>query len=74
MTALRKTASLALGALLVALTPALAFACPVCFSANEANRLAYTTTFVFLTVLPLISVGAIVWWIRKRIRETAGVG
>ena len=55
--------------LLVWLTPALVHACPVCFSGNDANREAYTLTFLLLTVLPLAMIGGLVLWVRRRIRE-----
>ena len=50
--------------------PALASACSVCFSAkNRDNQIAYLATTGFLTFLPLLMVGALVLWIRKRSRE-----
>lgn len=54
---------------LVVLTPSFAFACPGCFSGNDANRIAYFTTFVILTVLPLAMVGGLLYYLRKRARE-----
>ncbi len=58
-------AAVAAGALL----PAVALACPVCFSGTEENRTAYFLTFVLLTVLPLLSVGAVVCFIARRYRQ-----
>lgn len=65
----RPVLAAALSLCLVALLPALAHACPVCFSANEENREAYLLTFVLLTVLPLLSIGALGWWLARRIRR-----
>jgi high-affinity Fe2+/Pb2+ permease len=51
----------------VVLLPAAAQACPVCFSGNgEANRAAFMITTAFLTALPLVMIGGVVWWFRRR--------
>jgi hypothetical protein len=56
---------IAIAALLAVLllAPGLAGACPVCFSGQDANRLAFTITAVFMTFLPLIMVGSAVYWL-----------
>jgi hypothetical protein len=64
-----RIATAAVTSALVLLAPALAYACPVCFSGNEENRTAYFVTFVLLTVLPLLSIGGIVYWLVRRIRR-----
>ena len=47
-------------------------ACPVCFDPqNEANRVAFIATTVFLTFLPLLMIGGIVLWLRRRFRVAA---
>jgi hypothetical protein len=51
-------------------TPTVAYACPVCFDANEANRTAFILTTVFLSFLPLAMVGGIAYWIRQLTRES----
>lgn len=56
-------------ALLILLAPDAALACPVCFSGREENRLAFILTTVFLTVLPLATIGGAVLWLRARWRE-----
>ncbi len=54
-------------ALGVVLLPAAAQACPVCFSGNgEENRAAFLITTAFLTALPLVMIGGVVWWFRRR--------
>lgn len=45
------------------LLPAVAYACPVCFDANEANRTAFIATTVFLSLLPLSMIGGVIFWI-----------
>lgn len=50
-------------------TPTAAYACPVCFDANEANRTAFIVTTIFLSLLPLAMVGGIAYWIRQVTRE-----
>lgn len=47
--------------------PARALACPVCFSATEANRDAFLGTTILLSLLPLLFVGGVVWVLRARI-------
>jgi high-affinity Fe2+/Pb2+ permease len=52
---------------LVLATPALALACPVCFSAkNEGARIAFLATTVFLTALPLLLIGGVITWLARR--------
>ena len=50
-------------------SPALALACPVCFQAkDEASRIAFLATTVFLTALPLLMIGGVVMWLSKRVQ------
>lgn len=50
-------------------SPALAWACPVCFAAkDEAQRVAFVVSTVFLTALPLCLVGGFIAWIARRVR------
>ncbi len=53
-------------------TPAALHACPVCFDANDETRLAFLTTAIFLTLLPLGIVSGAVLWVRRRVRQLAG--
>jgi hypothetical protein len=47
--------------------PASVLACPVCFSAkDEANRVAFVASTAFLTLLPLILMGAFIGWAARR--------
>ncbi|HMI90440.1 MAG TPA: hypothetical protein VK509_03710 [Polyangiales bacterium] len=63
----RVRASLLSAAGLVLGTPALALACPVCFNAkNEAARIAFLATTVFLTALPLFLIGGTITWLARR--------
>jgi hypothetical protein len=57
-------------AVTLALVPQPAFACSVCYSANESNRLAFIATTGFLSLLPLAIVGGIVWWIWRQVQST----
>jgi hypothetical protein len=45
-----------------------ASACPSCASPLEENRQAFVDTTIFLTAVPLMLVGGMIWWIRRRIR------
>lgn len=59
------------GALAVAVTLAVdvACACPSCASPLEENRQAFVDTTIFLTVVPLMMIGGLIWWIRRKVRE-----
>lgn len=58
-------------ALAVAVTLAVdvAYACPSCASPLEENRQAFVDTTIFLTVVPLLMIGGLIWWIRRKVRE-----
>ena len=51
-----------------ALLPNSAFACSVCYSANDSNRLAFIGTTAFLSLFPLAMVGGITWWIWRQVQ------
>jgi len=54
--------------------PAVALACPVCFAAkNEASRIAFLTTTVFLTATPLLMIGGVIYWLARRSAERVAV-
>ncbi|HNN95663.1 MAG TPA: hypothetical protein PKI03_25465 [Pseudomonadota bacterium] len=61
----------ALLALWVVLSPGDALACPVCFVAREASRLAFMWTAILMTFLPLAMIGGIVYWIWRSARRAA---
>ena len=47
--------------------PALALACPVCFNAkDDAARVAFLGTTVFLTALPVLMIGGVILWLSRR--------
>ena len=55
-------------ALLVA--PRIANACAVCFSGRaDETRVAFLATTGFLSALPLLLIGSLVWWLRRRARQ-----
>ncbi len=59
-----------LGAALCLGAPELARACAVCTSGTEeASRLAFILTTVFLSILPLVMLGAVLWWLWRRTRQ-----
>ena len=62
--------SLALaGAVVVLLAPELAEACPVCNATkNEASRVAFLVTTGLLSLLPLMMLGGLLWWVRSVVR------
>ena len=59
-----------LGAALCLGAPELARACAVCTSGTEeASRLAFILTTAFLSTLPLVMLGAVLWWLWRRTRQ-----
>ena len=54
---------------LLALMPAVAHACPSCFSGTEEGREAFFHTFLLLTTLPLLAVGGVIYWLIRRARQ-----
>lgn len=62
-------------ALALSVIPAVAHACPVCFSAqNEENRFAFVAMTIFLTLLPLGMLGLGMGWAWRRMRSLENVG
>lgn len=54
---------------LLGLSPQLAYACPVCFQAkDDASRVAFIVTTGFLTALPLVLLGGLLYWAFRRAR------
>ena len=50
--------------------PRVAHACSVCGAGrDDETRTAFLITTGFLTVLPLLLVGGVAWWLRRRARE-----
>lgn len=50
--------------------PSITHACSQCLATRtRANQLAFIWTTVFLSITPLLVVGGIVLWLRKKIRE-----
>lgn len=54
----------------VLLVPQLAAACAVCFTGrSDETRVAFLVTTGFLTVLPILMIGSVVWWLCRRARQ-----
>ncbi len=66
---MRRGALAALAALAVLALPAVGYACPVCFDANDTNRTAFLVTTIFMSTLPLSMIGGILFWVRERSRD-----
>ena len=54
----------------VALFPSVAHACDTCFDQKEKNRLAFFTTTIFLSGLPLGMIAGTTMWIRRKNSES----
>ena len=60
----------AASALAVVWSPRIGWACSVCTAGrDEANRVAFIATTAFLTFLPLLMIGGVVWWLCVRVRR-----
>ena len=67
---MRRILLLLVGVALVAtLFPNVAHACSVCFDLTEKNRIAFFTTTIFLSALPLGMIAGTTYWIKKKNRE-----
>jgi hypothetical protein len=54
----------------VLFVPQLAAACAVCFAGrSDETRIAFVVTTAFMTALPLLTIGSLVWWLRWRARQ-----
>ncbi len=64
----RQLRTVPLPALLVAvvLSPEIAHACAVCASGTEESRTAFILTTIFLSLMPLVLIGSLIWWVRRR--------
>jgi uncharacterized membrane protein YhhN len=55
---------------LLLLAPSVSQACSQCLATRtRETKIAFIATTVFLSVMPLLLVGAIALWLRKRVRE-----
>ncbi len=51
----------------VLLAPRLAAACAVCFTGRaDETRIAFLATTGLLSALPILLIGSLVWWLRRR--------
>jgi len=58
----------ALAALAALLAPVPALACAACAAGSDSNRVFFIMTMV-MSVLPLLLIGAGLWWIARHARE-----
>ena len=66
-----KTLGVSAGFFLLLLAPRLSEACAVCSAGREdETRTAFIVSTAGMTLLPLVLVGGLIWWIRRRILET----
>ena len=60
----------ALAAFALVSMPGAAEACAVCFQAkSDASRVAFIASTAAMTVLPLVLILGVAWWVRNRFRE-----
>jgi len=54
----------------VLLVPQLAAACAVCFTGRaDETRIAFLATTGLLSALPILLIGSLVWWLRRRAHQ-----
>ncbi len=52
------------------LVPKMAAACAVCFTGRaDETRIAFIATTGLLTALPILLIGSLVWWLRRRAHQ-----
>ena len=52
------------------LVPHLAAACAVCFTGRaDETRIAFIVTTGLLTALPVLLIGSLIWWLRRRAQQ-----
>ncbi len=56
---------------LVLALPVNAWACSVCFSGTDENRLAFILTTAFMSFMPFFLVGGVVYWIVRQNRAAS---
>jgi hypothetical protein len=67
-----RTAVLAIAAVLAALVlPELASACPMCIAGQGGSQRAFAIGSIFLSITPLLAIGGMVWYLRRRARAIA---
>jgi hypothetical protein len=53
--------------------PKMAYACAVCFTGRaDETRTAFIATTGLLTALPILLIGSLVWWLRRRAHRIRG--
>lgn len=63
--------SLLLAAAALIVRPGRAFACAVCMTGQEdETRIAFEWMTAFMTVMPFVLAGGVLWWLRGRLEET----
>jgi hypothetical protein len=60
--------SSAVVAMLIWLLPDVAHACPMCFGGNNQNQNAFLYGSLFLMIVPVVSIGSLLYWAYRRTR------
>lgn len=65
-----KRSLVAMVATAMLLVPHLATACSVCFTGRaDETRIAFIVTTGLLTALPVLLIGSLIWWLRRRAQQ-----
>jgi hypothetical protein len=65
-----KRSFVAMVATAMLLVPNLATACSVCFTGRaDETRVAFIVTTGLMTALPLLLIGSVIWWLRRRAQQ-----
>jgi uncharacterized membrane protein YebE (DUF533 family) len=65
-----RVATVALPCLLLALWPAVALACPMCFDGGNSNKDAFLWGSLFLMIVPVTAIGGLAYWAYRRMRAS----
>jgi uncharacterized membrane protein YphA (DoxX/SURF4 family) len=69
-----RIAAVALTAVSLVAWPGVVRACSVCFvGRGEETRAAFLNTTIVLSLLPLLAVGGMVWWLMRRVRALEAI-
>lgn len=67
-----RNAAVAIAVVLAALVlPELASACAMCIAGQGGNQRAFAIGSIFLSITPLLAIGGMVWYLRRRARALA---
>ena len=65
---MKRLVALLFGFAFVAVSPVVAYACPMCFDGGNSNQSAFLYGSLFLMIVPVTVLGGLGYWAYRRIR------